>query len=1036
MASFRARYLAILAANERAMSQLFRDLAAGIAADVARRADGSTSSPTGDGVVPRTATFELQRQSAERIQRLYLGRNRAGELAPFEVMANGKVIPLAPYPQALWAAITAAVRLPVEENAAILTKRLPDDVLAVMRRGTVDPFKAAKGMVAEVEVFRPNVLATYDPPHTWVDPNGYRLSDRVWNTAATERAKLDAYLDDAIKQGKGALVMAKELQQFLDPSRAGLKTSKPYGTKASFDAMRLARTEITRAHGQAHVVAGAMNPFVAGDKWNLSSRHPKPDICDVYARGGPNGDGVYPTGTLPGYPPHPQCVTPGQMVSTASGPVAIEDIKVGDQVLTHMGRYRQVLSTWATPHNGLVYRFETEQGSFEVTGNHPVLLRSGWVNAEFVQPGNEILHAGLSATSDGDLVVSFNAPAGGEEKSGSPRISFHGAGDVVPIAITFDSDTNRRHGDIDEEFPDLELNFVGDALSIKGEVHCCFQRAGIGEPLLPAAEQHRHESWIRGPFSVRYLPGNIGASSGVFVASEISRQVDPRHGLGCFAASAPVVLLPTGSNGVTPVAHLDVTHGENGSQIAEVDSVFGKDLITREPLIDVDISHQGDDVFAGLCFEPADVALDSRHISLLLLSPESGWGARSGNLVVNRVITPVQAPHDYIRILTVSTCQYAGNVYNMTVADDHSYTVGGHVVHNCICNLTYAMIGDPDAVIDALRADIRRERADLVNKIGPLAVENFDRLLLGEALPAVVAQPAPVVVQPVPTAPTAPVEPTAAEARARLDRIYNEYDDKVAAESAIYQSYWIQIEPLYDQKADILTDYLKATTDHERGTLKIKEEAITERIAGLNAKRQVHIDNMNRLERERGPAMRASVHVLEPADNTVSWTGKPKAETQANWRSGMDAFNQLVRRDVWTNANVPIERLKKGGRPYHLRGTIHVSTNEDIGTMVHEIAHAFEQQSGVLPKVLAFYDKRTAGDPVEKLRNITGYKGYGDDEVARRDKWIEPYMGKDYKRRATELVSMGLEMLHNNPGKLARDDPEMFDFIFDLVRGR
>lgn len=313
------------------MSRLFADLAAGIAADVARRADA-------DGVVPRTATFELQRQSAERVRRLYLGRNRAGELAPFDVTAEGRVIPLAPYPQALWAAITAAVRLPVEENAAILTKRLPADVLDVMRKATGNPFAASKRRVVEMvgfrvpvreyigpigpiglmpfpnqspvrelEVFRPNPLANYEAPHTWVDPNGYRLSDRVWNVAATERAKLDAYLDDAIKQGKGALAMSKELVQFLDPSQPVLKTSKPYGTKASFDAMRLARTEITRAHDQAQKTSAAMNPFVVGLKWVLSPRHPKPDICDSYARGGPNGDGVYPIEECPGLP-HPQCL--------------------------------------------------------------------------------------------------------------------------------------------------------------------------------------------------------------------------------------------------------------------------------------------------------------------------------------------------------------------------------------------------------------------------------------------------------------------------------------------------------------------------------------------------------------------------------------------------------------------------------------------------------------------------------------------------------------------------------------------------------
>lgn len=750
MASYRARLLAIQAASERALAQLFRDLAAGIAADVTRAADAA-------GVVPRSATFELQRRTAERIQRLYLGRNRAGVLAPFEVGNDGRVVPLSPYPQALWASITAAVRLPVEENASILLRKLPADILDVMRRARVDPFKAAKGQVAELEaVFRPNPLANYEAPHNWVDPNGYRLSDRIWNTAATERARLDAYLDDAIKRGTGALAMARELEQFLDPSRNGLTTNMPYGKKASYDAMRLARTEITHAHYNADLASGAMNPFVAGLQWMLSNRHPRRDICDDYAKGGPAGDGVYTLETIPQVP-HPQCVTPGQMVSTASGPIAIEDIKAGDQVLTHMGRYRQVLSTWATPHDGLVYRFETDQGGFEVTGNHPVLLRSGWVNAEFVEPGDEILYASVGVSGDSRLVKADDAPAGQREKSRSANFATDGSWVAVPAPIALDPNANRWNGDIDEELSHLELFFVNNAYSVKGEVHSGLQRAGAGEPLLSASQQHGHKSWVRYPLGFRYFSGDIGAPGGVIFARQISRQVDPRHGFGCFAASAPVVFLPTGSNGVTPVTHGDIAHGEDATQNAVRDSVFFENLVTRHPLADVDFGHQIGDIFAGFGFESACMELGNgyvvdlgvsdeftqtdaadganQHYSLLSLDPESGWGARSGNLVVNRVITPVQAPHDYSRILTVSTCQYVGNVYNMTVADDHSYTVGGHVVHNCICHRKKVLRQDSDAVIDALRDDIRKARAELVDKVGPVQVEAFDKLLLGEQLP-------------------------------------------------------------------------------------------------------------------------------------------------------------------------------------------------------------------------------------------------------------------------------------------------------------
>jgi len=254
------------------MTQLFGDLATALAGDIARQADAA-------GSVPRSATPAIQRQIGERVQTLFLGRNRAGELAPFEVAANGRVIALAPYGAALWAGITAAARLPVEESAGILAKYAPDDVLAVLRQAKGNPFTAAKRRVVEtvaelvlttrnglvmstptgldltnlqeVELFQPNVLAAYDPPHLWVDPNGYRLSDRVWNTSQATRQAIDAYVDDSIKKGIGALEMSKGLTQFLTPGQSLVKTNAPYGTTASYGAMRLARTEITRAHMEA-----------------------------------------------------------------------------------------------------------------------------------------------------------------------------------------------------------------------------------------------------------------------------------------------------------------------------------------------------------------------------------------------------------------------------------------------------------------------------------------------------------------------------------------------------------------------------------------------------------------------------------------------------------------------------------------------------------------------------------------------------------------------------------------------------------------
>lgn len=653
--SYRSRFLNTLATANRQLTALYAELAAGIAADIQRAADDA-------GNVPRSATFDLQRRANERVIAMFFGRGRAGELAPYDTMANGRVLPLSPYMRVLWDAITAVVALPVAQNGAMLARRLPADVLAVMRQATIDPFAAARAEVAELEVFRPNVLAKYEPPHTWVDPNGYRLSDRIWNTSAHARQQLDLYLETAIREGKGAREMSRELERFLRPDRQNLRTNKPYGTSASYDGMRLARSEITRAHGEAQKAAGAMNPFIAGIKWNLSASHPKPDQCDFNANGGPNGDGVYPLDAVPRYPDH---------------------------------------------------------------------------------------------------------------------------------------------------------------------------------------------------------------------------------------------------------------------------------------------------------------------------------------------------PHD-------------------------------------LCYLTNALVGDPDAVIDELVADIRRERQALTNKIGPIQMDAFDRLLLGEELPprgAVV----PIVVRPtaVTPPPAVPAEPTAAQARQRIVELHAEAERAVAAERATYnQIFREELEPLYERQAALLTRYRQATTDAERARIDAEGATLGNRITAIQDRRQVHIDNMLRIERRRDEQIRESVYVRNAAQNTLSWEGRPRKATQEQWTAGMDAFNRLVDRSVWSGNDVPVVRLDAGARAYHQAGKIYITTTEDVGTIVHEIGHAFERGSGVLDRVLAFYDRRTAGDELEQLSALTGNRGYGPTERARRDRWLDPYMGKSYGRRATEIVSMGLEYMHNDPRRLATDDPDYFDFIFDLVRGR
>jgi len=102
---------------------------------------------------------------------------------------------------------------------------------------------------------------------------------------------------------------------------------------------------------------------------------------------------------------------------------------------------------------------------------------------------------------------------------------------------------------------------------------------------------------------------------------------------------------------------------------------------------------------------------------------------------------------------------------------------------------------------------------------------------------------------------------------------------------------------------------------------------------------------------------------------------------------------------------------------------------------IHELGHALEgKDPEVARKAREFYDRRTEGYPVEPLKKYND--SYDPHEMTKRNKFEDPYMGKIYKHGATEIVSMGLEKMWEDPARFAKKDPDYFDFMYNLLRGR
>ena len=101
-------------------------------------------------------------------------------------------------------------------------------------------------------------------------------------------------------------------------------------------------------------------------------------------------------------------------------------------------------------------------------------------------------------------------------------------------------------------------------------------------------------------------------------------------------------------------------------------------------------------------------------------------------------------------------------------------------------------------------------------------------------------------------------------------------------------------------------------------------------------------------------------------------------------------------------------------------------------TIMHELAHSLERNNYVMKQAVEFLERRAGDKPIISL----GYKDRR--EVYQDGGFFSNYVGKVYKgdiykgRRATEVISMGLEAMYRNPKLFYAQDKEHFELIYNL----
>lgn len=166
---------------------------------------------------------------------------------------------------------------------------------------------------------------------SFVGKDGLQLSDRLWRVSADTSERITRALEQAIIRGQSAIDAAREYVARGERAPAGLaekarqanataiaRTVEKELTGAQYNAQRLFRTEINRAHGEAFMMRSVAHPDFAGFRYLLSPSHPEPDICDLLSTQNLYGlgAGVYPDRKRCPWPAHPNTLSFLEVVFT------------------------------------------------------------------------------------------------------------------------------------------------------------------------------------------------------------------------------------------------------------------------------------------------------------------------------------------------------------------------------------------------------------------------------------------------------------------------------------------------------------------------------------------------------------------------------------------------------------------------------------------------------------------------------------------------------------------------------------------------
>ena len=419
-----------------------------------------------------------------------------------------------------------------------------------------------------------------------------------------------------------------------------------------------------------------------------------------------------------------ECFLPGTKVTCSSGDKTIEDVRVGDEVLTHKGRFRKVLKTFKREYEGEVIEIELERsfGKLICTPEHPILATTlmsqhskettRWMTARelkewlevrsnpFLQKYKEfkrlilnkesILNAshkvGICYDTGYKWYHNYKKP---RETIGSGRLAYLHLGaytEVEDVKFLNCARLNRwtpdkynpnrqRKNPLPRRLPvDSDFLFLCGLYLSDG----CLNRSKDGVPRQVVISFHSTKDEPHRRRLCAYLE-----KIGLQVRQHVSR------------ASRNVMLIYINSTALALL--LEELFGQGAKVKSIPDWMMKLPPKKQQGLIEGLVAGDGHN---GNNFEVSNETLCEQ---LRTLYSRQGRRARVHKTVRHNITLPGNGKvvkqsvsytchyytgyavkkHDLVRIKGITSKQYKGKVYNLHVEEDNTYVANGVVVHNC-----------------------------------------------------------------------------------------------------------------------------------------------------------------------------------------------------------------------------------------------------------------------------------------------------------------------------------------------------------------